>query len=40
MMTKSLPWLLLIVSIPGNSTSARPQIWRAVKTLGCAALQF
>lgn len=39
MKTEPLPWLLLIVSIPGNSTTARTRIWRAVKALGCSALR-
>ncbi|WP_197325553.1 chromate resistance protein ChrB domain-containing protein [Ralstonia solanacearum] len=32
-------WLLLIVSLPTASATARMRIWRAVKTLGCAALR-
>jgi hypothetical protein len=34
-----LPWLLLIISLPGNSATARMRIWRALKALGCAALR-
>lgn len=32
-------WLLLIVSLPTSSATARMRIWRAVRTLGCAALR-
>lgn len=32
-------WLLLIVSLPTDSATARMRIWRAVKALGCAALR-
>jgi hypothetical protein len=32
-------WLLLILSLPTQSATARMRIWRAVKTLGCAALR-
>lgn len=32
-------WLLLIVSLPTGSATARMRIWRTVKTLGCAALR-
>ena len=32
-------WLLLIVSLPTSSATARMRIWRALKTLGCAALR-
>ncbi|MDB0568707.1 chromate resistance protein ChrB domain-containing protein [Ralstonia solanacearum] len=32
-------WLLLIVSLPTTSATARMRIWRAVKTLGCVALR-
>ncbi|MDE2367916.1 MAG: chromate resistance protein [Burkholderiales bacterium] len=32
-------WLLLIVSLPTSSATARMRIWRACKTLGCAALR-
>lgn len=47
-MTKAYPsamtptsdfWLTLIVSLPSASATARMRIWRAVKTLGCAALR-
>lgn len=32
-------WLLLIVSLPTDSASARIRIWRALKASGCAALR-
>jgi hypothetical protein len=32
-------WLLLIVSLPTGSATARMRIWRTVKALGCAALR-
>lgn len=32
-------WLLLIVSLPTSSATARMRIWRALKMLGCAALR-
>jgi hypothetical protein len=33
----SLSWLLLIVSLPTSSATARMRIWRALKALGCVA---
>lgn len=39
MTAASDPWLLLIVSLPTSSATARMRIWRAVKTLGCVALR-
>ena len=33
------PWLLLIVSLPTTSATARMRIWRTIKALGCAALR-
>ncbi len=33
------PWLLLIVSLPTSSATARTRIWRALKSLGCMALR-
>jgi hypothetical protein len=33
------PWLLLIVSLPTPSATARMRIWRALKALGCMALR-
>lgn len=39
-MTLSDPsWLLLIVSLPTSSATARMRIWRALKTQGCKALR-
>lgn len=32
-------WLLLIVSLPTSSATARMRIWRSLKALGCAALR-
>ena len=32
-------WLLLIVSLPTASATARMRVWRALKALGCAALR-
>jgi hypothetical protein len=32
-------WLLLIVSLPTSSATARMRIWRALKVLGCVALR-
>lgn len=32
-------WLLLIVSLPTAGATTRMRVWRAVKTLGCAALR-
>jgi hypothetical protein len=32
-------WLLLVVSLPTQGATARMRIWRAFKTLGCAALR-
>lgn len=32
-------WLLLIVSLPSNSATARMRIWRTLKTIGCGALR-
>ena len=37
--TSSLSWLLLIVSLPTSSATARMRIWRALKALGCMALR-
>ncbi len=39
-MDQSTPsWLLLIVSLPTTSATARMRIWRALKAMGCAALR-
>jgi hypothetical protein len=32
-------WLLLVVSLPTQSATARMRIWRALKALGCSALR-
>lgn len=32
-------WLLLVVSLPTQGATARMRLWRAFKTLGCAALR-
>lgn len=39
MTLKNSPWLLLIVSLPNKSATARMRIWRALKSLGCGALR-
>jgi hypothetical protein len=39
MTTTNREWLLLIVSLPTNSATARMRIWRALKTLGCGSLR-
>ena len=39
MNSSSLLWLLLIVSLPTSSATARMRIWRALKALGCMALR-
>jgi hypothetical protein len=35
----SSQWLLLVVSLPSNSATARMRIWRALKALGCGSLR-
>ena len=32
-------WLLLIISLPTHSATARMRVWRGLKTLGCMALR-
>jgi hypothetical protein len=32
-------WLLLVVSLPTSSATARMRIWRNLKSLGCEALR-
>jgi len=32
-------WLLLVITLPTSSGTARMRIWRALKTLGCVALR-
>jgi hypothetical protein len=39
MNSSSATWLLLIVSLPTSSATARMRIWRALKALGCVALR-
>jgi hypothetical protein len=39
MNSTTLQWLLLIVSLPTSSATARMRIWRALKALGCMALR-
>jgi hypothetical protein len=39
-MTSTAPgWLLLVISLPTSSGTARMRIWRALKSLGCVALR-
>lgn len=39
MKTSSPSWLLLVVSLPTSSATARMRVWRALKALGCVALR-
>ena len=39
MSTTEAVWLLLVISLPTASGTARMRIWRALKTLGCVALR-
>ncbi|HEY8026711.1 MAG TPA: chromate resistance protein ChrB domain-containing protein [Burkholderiaceae bacterium] len=39
MSTENSHWLLLVVTLPTNSATARMRIWRALKSLGCGALR-
>jgi hypothetical protein len=39
MNTENTQWLLLIISLPTNSATARMRIWRALKSLGCGSLR-
>lgn len=39
MNVSGLPWLLLIVSLPTSSATARMRIWRTLKALGCVPLR-
>ncbi|MGZ5270558.1 MAG: chromate resistance protein ChrB domain-containing protein [Ramlibacter sp.] len=34
-----MSWLLLVVSLPTSSSTARMRMWRALKSLGCMALR-
>jgi hypothetical protein len=36
---RSLRWLLLVISLPTQSATARMRVWRALKALGCMALR-
>ena len=38
-MNTTAPWLLLVISLPSSSASARMRIWRSLKALGCGALR-
>lgn len=38
-MTTATDWLLLVISLPTGSATARMRVWRALKTLGCVALR-
>jgi len=37
--TPSPSWLLLVVSLPTSSATARMRVWRGLKALGCVALR-
>lgn len=39
MNSANMQWLLLIISLPTNSATARMRIWRALKSLGCGSLR-
>ena len=39
MVVESEPWLLLVVSLPTSSATARTRVWRALKALGSMALR-
>ncbi|MBS0343766.1 MAG: chromate resistance protein [Proteobacteria bacterium] len=39
MPTPDSSWLLLVVSLPTSSATARMRVWRGLKALGCAALR-
>ncbi len=39
MRSSSPSWLLLIVSLPTASATARMRVWRGLKALGCVALR-
>jgi hypothetical protein len=39
MNTSLKTWLLLVISLPTTSATARMRIWRALKALGCGALR-
>lgn len=39
MSVSNTQWLLLIISLPTHSATARMRIWRALKSLGCGSLR-
>jgi hypothetical protein len=39
MLAESEPWLLLVVSLPTSSATARTRVWRALKAMGSMALR-
>jgi hypothetical protein len=39
MLNTNPSWLLMVTSLPSTGATARMRLWRAVKTLGCAALR-
>lgn len=38
-MPDSLPWLMLVISLSGQNTTARMRVWRALKAAGAGALR-
>lgn len=38
-MLAQVDWLILVATLPARSTAVRMRLWRALKTLGCAALR-
>ena len=38
-LTEPAPWLLLVLSLPTDSATARMRIWRSLKAQGCASLR-
>ena len=32
-------WLLLVITLPTSSATARMRVWRALKSMGCSALR-
>src|SRR4051794_36047293 len=39
MLVSNPSWLLLVVSLPTSSATARMRIWRTLKAMGCVALR-
>ena len=39
MSSANTQWLLLVISLPTNSATARMRVWRALKSLGCGSLR-